>query len=97
MRVEKWLVSGVIRYRVVGIQWGGAARTDRLEIRFGDGAWERICMSQVSQAPWALWTHPWRPAQTGDYAITLRTTDPSVRTRRLDTGYYLREVNIDQV
>lgn len=97
VRVEKWLVSGVIRYRVVGVQWGGAARTDQLEIRFGNGPWERICMTNVSQAPWALWEHPWRPAATGVYAITLRTTDPSIRTRRLDTGYYLREVAIDQI
>ena len=97
VRVEKWLVSGEIRYRVVGVQWGGAARTDQLEIRFGDGSWESICMTNVFPAPWALWEHPWRPATTGDYAITLRTTDPSIRTRRLDTGYYLREVAIDQI
>jgi DMSO/TMAO reductase YedYZ molybdopterin-dependent catalytic subunit len=97
VRVEKWLVSGAIRYRVVGVQWGGAARTDRLEIRFGDGPWQSICMMNVSAAPWALWEHPWQPSATGVYAITLRTTDPSIRTRRLDTGYYLREVAIDQI
>ena len=97
VRVEKWLVSGAIRYRVVGVQWGGAARTDQLEIRFGEGAWERICMTNVSQAPWALWEHPWQPSATGVYAITLRAADRSIRTRRLDTGYYLREVSIDQI
>jgi DMSO/TMAO reductase YedYZ molybdopterin-dependent catalytic subunit len=97
VRVEKWLVSGAIRYRVVGVQWGGAARTDQLEIRFGDGAWQSICMTNVSAAPWALWEHAWQPPATGVYAITLRTTDPSIRTRRLDTGYYLREVTIDQI
>jgi DMSO/TMAO reductase YedYZ molybdopterin-dependent catalytic subunit len=97
VRVEKWLVSGAIRYRVVGVQWGGAARTDQLEIRFGEGPWQRVCMSNVSQTPWALWEHPWQPPATGVYAITLRTTDRSIRTRRLDTGYYLREVAIDQI
>ncbi len=97
VRIEKWLVSGAIRYRVVGVQWGGAAHTDKLEIRFGDGSWESICMTNVSPAPWALWEHPWRPPATGVYAITLRTTDPSIRTRRLDAGYYLREVAIDQI
>lgn len=97
VRVEKWLVSGAILYKVVGIQWGGVARTDQLEIRFGDGSWQRICMRNVSPAPWALWEHAWRPAAAGTYAITLRTTDPSIRTRRLDAGYYLREVAIDQV
>jgi DMSO/TMAO reductase YedYZ molybdopterin-dependent catalytic subunit len=97
VRVEKWLVAGVIRYRVVGIQWGGAARTDRLEIRFGDGGWEPVCKTDLSPTQWALWEHPWRPTATGNYAITLRTTDQSIRTRRLDAGYYLREVAIDQV
>jgi DMSO/TMAO reductase YedYZ molybdopterin-dependent catalytic subunit len=96
IRVEKWRVSGAIRYRVVGVQWGGAARTKQLEIRFGNGPWQSICMTDVSAAPWALWEHPWRPTATGNYAITLRTTDPSIRTRRLDAGYYLREVSIDQ-
>jgi DMSO/TMAO reductase YedYZ molybdopterin-dependent catalytic subunit len=97
VRVEKWLVSGAIRYRVVGIQWGGAARTDQLEIRFDQGPWQPICMNSVSQTPWALWEYPWQPPATGVYAITLRTTDPSIRTRRLDAGYYLREVTIDQI
>ena len=97
VRVEKWRVSGAIRYRVVGVQWGGAARTDRLEIRFGDGPWQRICGVHISAAPWALWEHAWQPQATGVYAITLRTTDPSIRTRRLDTGHYLREVAIDRI
>jgi DMSO/TMAO reductase YedYZ molybdopterin-dependent catalytic subunit len=97
IRVEKWQVSGAIHYRVVGIQWGGAARTDELEIRFGQGAWQAICMNGVAQTPWALWEYDWQPAAAGTYAITLRATDPSIQTRRLDTGYYLREVQIDQV
>jgi DMSO/TMAO reductase YedYZ molybdopterin-dependent catalytic subunit len=97
VRVEKWLVSGTIRYRVVGIQWGGVARTDQLEINFGDGAWQRICTTDITPGPWVLWEHPWRPTATGIHAITLRTTDPSIRTRRLDTGHYLREVEIDQI
>ena len=97
VRVEKWRVSGAIRYRVVGIQWGGTARGAALEIRFGDGPWQSLCMGEVSQAPWALWEHDWRPAATGTYAITLRAVDRSLRTRRLDTGYYLREVSIDEI
>ena len=97
VRIEKWRVSGAIRYRVVGIQWGGKARTDRLEIRFGEGSWQPICTTSLSQTPWAMWEHEWRPPATGTYAITLRAADRSIRTRRLDIGYYLREVAIDQV
>lgn len=97
VRVEKWQVSGAIRYRVVGIQWGGKVRTDGLEIRFGDGSWQPICTTSSSQTPWAMWEYEWRPPATGAYAITLRAADRSIRTRRLDIGYYLREVVIDQV
>jgi DMSO/TMAO reductase YedYZ molybdopterin-dependent catalytic subunit len=97
IRVEKWQVSGAVRYRVVGIQWGGAARTNGLEVRFADGPWQPICMTSVAQTPWALWEFEWQPATTGVYAITLRAADRSIQTRRLDTGYYSREVSIDQV
>ena len=96
VRVEKWQVSGAIRYRVVGIQWGGAARTDQLDVRFGDGPWEAICTMNAAQGPWALWEHEWRPDAPGNYAITLRCADPSISTRRLDSGYYSREVAIDE-
>ena len=84
VRVEKWLVSGAIRYRVVGVQWGGAARTDQLEIRFGEGPWERICMTNVSQAPWALWEHPWRPAgarRLRHHAPSYGSVDPNSPAR----------------
>ena len=33
----------------------------------------------------------------GAYAIRLETDDPSIRTRRLDRGYYTRTVEIDEV
>jgi DMSO/TMAO reductase YedYZ molybdopterin-dependent catalytic subunit len=33
-RVEKWLVNGKIKYRVVGILWGGSRPVKKLEIRF---------------------------------------------------------------
>jgi hypothetical protein len=56
-----------------------------------------VCKTNLSPTQWALWEHPWRPTATGSYAITLRTTDPSIRTRRLDAGYDVREVAIDQI
>ena len=99
VRVEKWRVSGAVRYRVVGIQWGGSARAESLEIRFGGGPWQRLaaCPRSNSTATWALWEFAWRPPAPGVYSITLRVPDPAIRTRRLDAGYYLREVMIDEV
>lgn len=98
VRVEKWRIEGAIRYRVVGIEWGGSAPASALEIRFGDGAWEPVeRRSLASEQSWRLWEHEWQAPARGIYAITLRVPDTSTRTRRLDTGYYLREVSIDEL
>jgi hypothetical protein len=50
-----------------------------------------------STLTWSLWTHMWRPQSAGRYEIALKVTDPSIRTRRLDLFYYVREVTIDRV
>ncbi|HXK16969.1 MAG TPA: molybdopterin-dependent oxidoreductase [Polyangiaceae bacterium] len=98
-RIEKWQIDGKLVYRVVGIEWGGSAKAPALEIRFGDGAWQAVDKrsSATDVATWRLWEHAFRPPQVGSYSITLRVPDASVRTRRLDSGYYLREVTIDEV
>jgi DMSO/TMAO reductase YedYZ molybdopterin-dependent catalytic subunit len=99
VRIEKWRASGQIVYRVVGIEWGGQAPAPALEVQFGDGVWQRVSKRSASSdaASWRLWEHVFRPTQAGAYAITLRVPDASVRTRRLDNGYYLRQVAIDEV
>ena len=51
----------------------------------------------ASTAAWTMWTHPWRPKEPGTYLIRLRIADPTLRTRRLDTGFYARETTIDEV
>ena len=99
IRIEKWRVEGELVYRVAGIEWGGSAPAPALEIQFGDGVWQAVDKreSATDAATWRLWEHAFRPAQTGTYSITLRVPDASVRTRRLDSGYYLRQVVIDEV
>jgi hypothetical protein len=44
-----------------------------------------------------VWTHTWRPEARGRYQIVLRVNDPSIRTRRLDIFFYVREIEIDEV
>ena len=99
IRVEKWLLSGSIKYRVVGILWGGTRLIRVLEIRFNPEE-EYVPVDSFKQSandPWSFWTHGWLPKTPGRYTIRLRVKDPPVSTRRLDSGHYARSVEIDEV
>ncbi len=99
IRVEKWRVDGRMKYRVVGILWGGSRPVNALEIRFNpDEDYVPVdSFEQTANDPWSFWTHAWMPKKTGIHMIRLRVKDPPVQTRRLDTGYYLRFVEITEV
>jgi DMSO/TMAO reductase YedYZ molybdopterin-dependent catalytic subunit len=98
-RVEKWLVNGRIKYRVIGILWGGSRPIRALEIRFNpEEDYVRVDkFSQTTNDPWSFWSHAWTPKSIGTYLIRLRVTDPAVQTRRLDSGYYVRSVEVTEV
>ncbi len=100
VRVEKWLVGGKLTYRVTGIIWGGSTPTNALSIRFKAGQpWVPVadCPVPASTLTWSLWSHDWRPEAPGRYQIVCRITDPSIRTRRLDLFFYVREIQIDEI
>lgn len=100
VRVEKWRVRGKIRYRVMGIGWGGPKPTKALEVRFHPNeAYQPVHHGAppLSNTSWAPWWHAWQPSAVGLYEISLRVADSTVRTRRLDTGYYNRKFQIDEV
>jgi hypothetical protein len=100
VRVEKWIAGGRIEYRITGILWGGSKPTNTLSIRFRTGGpWVKIddCRLPESTLTWTVWTHTWRPTEPGRYQIVLRVDDPSIRTRRLDLFYYVREIQIDEI
>jgi DMSO/TMAO reductase YedYZ molybdopterin-dependent catalytic subunit len=99
VRIEKWLVEEKIKYRVVGIAWGGTAPVKSLMIRFNPEE-DYVQVDRFEQSkndPWTLWTHAWSPNEPGRYSLRLAIKDPGVRTRRLDTGYYVRTVEISDV
>jgi DMSO/TMAO reductase YedYZ molybdopterin-dependent catalytic subunit len=99
VRVEKWLVEGKIIYRVVGILWGGTAPIKTLMIRFNPEE-EYVPADRFTptkNGPWTFWTHAWSPKEPGRYSIRLAIKDPGVRTRRLDSGYYVRTVEVSEV
>jgi hypothetical protein len=103
VRVEKWVNGGRVEYRVVGIIWGGMSSprpTNALSIRFRtNGPWTKVddCPMPASALTWSVWTHTWRPTEIGRYQIVLRVDDPSIRTRRLDLFFYIREIDINEV
>ncbi len=96
VRVELWRGPEGLFYRLVGIAWGGSRPAPELSVRLGDDTpWVPVeSYRPGSNTDWTLWSHLWRPAAPGRYAIELRFDDPTVRTRRMDAGYYLRSVVI---
>lgn len=99
VRVEKWSVAGKMQYRVVGIAWGGTQPVKVLQIRFNPEE-DYVTVDnfhQIRNDPWTVWTHDWSPKSTGTYAIRLSVKEPAVQARRLDSGYYVRSVEITEV
>jgi DMSO/TMAO reductase YedYZ molybdopterin-dependent catalytic subunit len=99
IRIEKWSVAGKIQYRAVGIAWGGTQPVKVLQIRFNpeEDYLPVDNFHQVKNDPWTLWTHNWSPKAPGTYAIRLSVKEPAVQARRLDSGYYVRSVEITEV
>jgi DMSO/TMAO reductase YedYZ molybdopterin-dependent catalytic subunit len=100
VRVEKLDgAGGRAAYRIVGILWGARIPESALRIRLGPQrtavAVERV--ESDAALPWRLWSHTFQPPAPGRYRIELAVGDPAVRTRRLDAGFYAREVEITSV
>ncbi len=97
VRVEKLGArGGQVSYRIVGILWGGRTPPGALRIRFNpDLSFEPVSeIGSASSSPWTLWSHNFRPQAPGRYRIELAVTGRDVRTRRLDMGFYAREIEI---
>ncbi len=100
VRVEKRRGPSGIEYRIVGVVWGGTKPVDRLAIRFRTDAEFQpfsVCPTPTTHSTWSLWEYRWKPNAPGTYDIALRVADASVPQRRLETGYYMRQVRIDEV
>jgi DMSO/TMAO reductase YedYZ molybdopterin-dependent catalytic subunit len=101
IRVEQWRAAASPVYRIIGVRWGGTKQGCALTIRFRHDEpfvpVDRCDVPAVAGTSWSLWSHLWRPAAAGRYQIVLGTSDPSLRTRRLDLRYYTRDVQIDEI
>jgi DMSO/TMAO reductase YedYZ molybdopterin-dependent catalytic subunit len=100
IRVEKWSINGNIKYRVVGILWGGTQPVKLLEIRCNPEE-DYVAVDQLTPAasnvPWSFWSHIWTPKTPGTYAIRLNVKEPLIHSKRLDAGFYVRSVEISEV
>jgi len=98
-RIEKWLVGRKLRYRVHGIQWGGSVQGQELEMRFnpGDGFVRVESIQPFAGGGFSIWNHEWAPPRTGKFTIRLRLHSAQKDTRRLDSGYYDRSVEITEI
>jgi len=98
-RIEKWRIAGKIRYHVMGLQWGGLAPTQAIEIGFDSG--ERfVPVENLPPSPgrnWCFWRYPWSPQRTGKFPIRLRLNAANIKARRLNSGYYDRSVDIAEI
>jgi DMSO/TMAO reductase YedYZ molybdopterin-dependent catalytic subunit len=100
VRVEQWVAGDEVRYRVIGIAWGGDRTVRPLTIRFRhDQPFVPVddCPPASSSTTWNLWSHVWRPTAPGRYQIVLGTADPALPAKRLSMYHYTREVDIDRV
>jgi DMSO/TMAO reductase YedYZ molybdopterin-dependent catalytic subunit len=98
IRVEKWSAEGRIKYRIIGILWGGSCLVKSLGIRFNpeENYVPVDSFRQTANEPWSFWEHTWTPKQPGRYLIRLRVMEPTVVARRLEAGYYVRSVDITE-
>ena len=101
VRIEKWLLNGAIVYRIVGIMWGGyELANEKLLISFDDGVTYQpvsVCPTQKTNQTWTMWQHLWVPGAAGTYRVAMAIDDPNIVTKRLDSGWYDRDVIIDEV
>jgi DMSO/TMAO reductase YedYZ molybdopterin-dependent catalytic subunit len=102
-RIEKWLVDGKIRYYVTGIQWGGLAPAQGMEVRFdpeekpGEKAVPVEIIPTSHARNWCFWSYLWNPPGSGKFTVRLRLHAENIAARKLNSGYYDRSVDIAEI
>jgi len=97
VRVERLArPGGGVSYRITGIVWGARVPVSALRIRVGAGSplGSVVEMAGGSAGAWRFWSHRFEPSAPGRHRIEMSVASGAVRTRRLDAGYYAREIEI---
>ena len=74
-----------------------SAKPMRLHLMECSGNTRETRFALLSVADWSFWWHTWTPKAPGTYSIRLRVTDPVVETKRLDSGHYVRSVEVAEI
>lgn len=97
VRVEKRETrEGRISYRIVGVLWGGPIPAGALAIRL-DGRQPSTPVQRVEAdvpGAWTLWSHDTGVLAPGRHRVELAVLDPATRSRRLEAGFYAREIAV---
>ena len=98
VRIERWRTGGKVRYRMVGLIWGGQSAGAQVQIRIGGGHWEDVdvSMRRSTRYGWSIWTRDWAPPAPGEYAVDMRPKDAREPAPRLALGYYRRYFRVDE-
>jgi DMSO/TMAO reductase YedYZ molybdopterin-dependent catalytic subunit len=76
---ESWIKVTNARHGVPlkGVAFGGDRGISRVEVSFDDGeSWDDATIHYPgTKLTWSLWSHDWRPDESGDYTLIVRATD----------------------
>jgi hypothetical protein len=82
-----------------GLLWGGSATVTKLGFdsiqKRTTFQWSRLRVPQTT--PWTVWSHSWAPRERGRYTIRLAVLEPGEHPKRLESGYYARTVEIEEI
>src|SRR5437868_1849083 len=69
-----------------GVAFGGDLGISRVEMSFDDGeSWDDATIHYPgTKLTWSLWSHVWRPDESGDYTLVVRATDGEGEVQELE-------------
>jgi DMSO/TMAO reductase YedYZ molybdopterin-dependent catalytic subunit len=98
-RIEKWLVSGKVRYNITGMQWGSLAPAQEMQLGFDpEGKSVPVEIIPISHGKkWCFWSYQWNPPSIGRFTLRLRLNAGTGAAIKLNSGYYDRFVDIAEI
>jgi hypothetical protein len=87
-RLERYLMSTLPPFSAPGVLLDVIGSQERVEIQE---------FQHVHQRSWNFWSTVWMPQTPGPDTLRARPLDDAIPTQRLDTGYYVRRIQVPQI